>query len=68
MTIKLSAFEAFTLRKAQFNDDSIKSRLDEALNTFFHSKPNILDYSQQEWPIIEEIFKFCMRMSKEKEQ
>lgn len=67
LTIKLSVSEAITLRKSLPPSDSIRDRLDEALTSFFHSKPNILDYSPQEWPLIEEVFKFCIRMSNDGE-
>ena len=65
LTIKLSVSEALTLMKAPFQADiyrgeSIKDRLEDALNTFYHSKPNILDYPKDEWRRIEEVFEFCM--------
>lgn len=68
LTIKLSVSEALLLMKASFQQDktrgnSIKDRLEDALMSFYRSKPNILDYPREEWKKMEEIFEFCMNNS-----
>lgn len=72
LSIKLSVSEALTLMKTPFKvdvsrGDSIKDRLEDALNTFYHSKPNILDYPKEEWKKIQEVFEFCMSHSKKED-
>lgn len=69
LTIKLSVSEALSLMKAPFQQektrgDSVKDRLEDALISFYHSKPNILDYPKEEWKKIEEVFEFCMSRAK----
>jgi hypothetical protein len=44
--------------------EALETRLKEALMIFYHSKPNILDYPQEEWGSIQEIFKDCIAMEK----
>jgi len=44
--------------------EALEKRLKDTLMIFYHSKPNILDYPQEEWSRIQEIFKDCIAMEK----